>query len=303
MAGPGFVRGGVFDAADVAAAARLPPSLLRSKHLQPMHGKQHDSRTMTAAPAMLRPRLSPAPATHRDSLCGSAGLKKRGAISTSHLGSISHTCGRHRQAGEQTGAAPHFAGGRAAHRGAASQRRRGGSQPAPTTAWWAAPPACVGAPKNANATPATHLPHVLLGGQHQLVVDHPLRLVLEDGAGGVDEHRLLLHHCGSARRGEGGHAQGGGGGQVEGPREDEATACTRPASCVRAVCPTAFHPRSTNMLSRNKHSKTERQPAAPNAGRTHPSCSPPARPCARRGRRSRSRWPSGSSGSCGRLRL
>lgn len=33
----------------------------------------------------------------------------------------------------------------------------------------------------------------------------------------------------------------------------------------------------------------------------HPSCSPPARPCARRGRRSRSRWPSGSSGSCAPL--
>ena len=39
-----------------------------------------------------------------------------------------------------------------------------------------------------------HLTHVLLAGQHQLVVDDPVRLPLEQRARRVDEHRCLLHH-------------------------------------------------------------------------------------------------------------
>lgn len=40
----------------------------------------------------------------------------------------------------------------------------------------------------------THLPHVLLGGQNQLVVEDPVRLMLEQSRGRVDEDRLMLHH-------------------------------------------------------------------------------------------------------------
>jgi len=39
-----------------------------------------------------------------------------------------------------------------------------------------------------------HLAHVLLAGQHQLVVDDPVRLPLEERAAGVNKHLRLLHH-------------------------------------------------------------------------------------------------------------
>lgn len=45
-----------------------------------------------------------------------------------------------------------------------------------------------------NAEPNAYLPHVLLRGEHQLVVQHPVRLLLEQCRGRVDEHRLLLHY-------------------------------------------------------------------------------------------------------------
>ena len=40
-----------------------------------------------------------------------------------------------------------------------------------------------------------HLPHVLLAGQHQLKVDHPIRLTLKQRRGRVNENRVLLHNC------------------------------------------------------------------------------------------------------------
>lgn len=40
--------------------------------------------------------------------------------------------------------------------------------------------------------PWTHLTHVLLAGQHQFVVDDPIRLPLEECRGGVDEHRRAV---------------------------------------------------------------------------------------------------------------
>jgi len=41
----------------------------------------------------------------------------------------------------------------------------------------------------------TDLSHELLGGEHQLVVDEPARLLVEQRAVGVDVHRLLVLHC------------------------------------------------------------------------------------------------------------
>jgi len=40
----------------------------------------------------------------------------------------------------------------------------------------------------------TYLSHVLLGGEHKLMVDHPVWLLLEHGRAGVNVHWLLLHH-------------------------------------------------------------------------------------------------------------
>ena len=40
----------------------------------------------------------------------------------------------------------------------------------------------------------THLTHVLLAGQHQIMINDPVRLPLEQGRAGVDEHWRLLHH-------------------------------------------------------------------------------------------------------------
>lgn len=64
---------------------------------------------------------------------------------------------------------------------------------------------------------APHLTHVLLCGEHQLVVDDPVRLPLEEGGGGVDEHGLLLHQrlvplLWAAARRESERWGGGGGG-------------------------------------------------------------------------------------------
>ena len=39
-----------------------------------------------------------------------------------------------------------------------------------------------------------HLAHVLLAGEHQLMVDDPVRLPLEERATGVDKYLCLLHH-------------------------------------------------------------------------------------------------------------
>lgn len=38
-----------------------------------------------------------------------------------------------------------------------------------------------------------HLPHVLLGGQHQLMVHKPFWLAVKEGAGGVKVHHLLVN--------------------------------------------------------------------------------------------------------------
>mmetsp|Transcript_27535 Transcript_27535/g.59266 ORF Transcript_27535/g.59266 Transcript_27535/m.59266 type:complete len:276 (+) Transcript_27535:374-1201(+) len=40
-----------------------------------------------------------------------------------------------------------------------------------------------------------HLTHVLLGGEHELVVEDPLGVAVEDGGGGVDVDDLALVHC------------------------------------------------------------------------------------------------------------
>lgn len=39
-----------------------------------------------------------------------------------------------------------------------------------------------------------HLSHELLGGEDEFVVDEPARLLLEQRAVGMDEHRLLVLH-------------------------------------------------------------------------------------------------------------
>ena len=39
-----------------------------------------------------------------------------------------------------------------------------------------------------------HLAHVLLGGEHELVVDEPLGRAVEERGGGVDVHDLPLVH-------------------------------------------------------------------------------------------------------------
>ena len=39
-----------------------------------------------------------------------------------------------------------------------------------------------------------HLAHVLLGGEHELVVDDPLRLPVEERARRMDVHHLPVHH-------------------------------------------------------------------------------------------------------------
>lgn len=41
----------------------------------------------------------------------------------------------------------------------------------------------------------THLSHELFGGEDQLVVDEPARLLVEQRAVGVDVDRLLVLHC------------------------------------------------------------------------------------------------------------
>lgn len=38
-----------------------------------------------------------------------------------------------------------------------------------------------------------HLPHVLLGGQHKLMIHHPFWLAIEQCAGGVDVDHLLVY--------------------------------------------------------------------------------------------------------------
>ncbi len=40
-----------------------------------------------------------------------------------------------------------------------------------------------------------HLAHVLLGGEHQLVIDDPVRLALEERRRRVDEHRCPVRDC------------------------------------------------------------------------------------------------------------
>mmetsp|Transcript_17127 Transcript_17127/g.28163 ORF Transcript_17127/g.28163 Transcript_17127/m.28163 type:complete len:206 (-) Transcript_17127:3192-3809(-) len=39
----------------------------------------------------------------------------------------------------------------------------------------------------------THLPHVLLGRQHKLVIEHPFGVLVEEGGGGMDVDGLALH--------------------------------------------------------------------------------------------------------------
>lgn len=110
-----------------------------------------------------------------------------------------------------------------------------------------------------------HLPHVLLCGQHQLVVHHPLRLVLEDGAGGVDEHGLALHHCRQAGRAgnAGKQRRQPGGGWLQLQRRmpvPSRSSCTHPScsppagACINIPsCLLTYSPTSTKSLIAQLH--------------------------------------------------
>ena len=49
-------------------------------------------------------------------------------------------------------------------------------------------------PWTTNYPTIAYLTHVLLCGEHQLMVQHPVRLLLKQGGRWVDKHRLLFHH-------------------------------------------------------------------------------------------------------------
>jgi hypothetical protein len=104
-------------------------------------------------------------------------LKKRGASSVNHLGSITHTCHARRprtvrvravEAALEKGLVPKWS--------IFLRRTNAVHNYAPSSGH-------------------THLTHVLLGGEDELVIDDPVRLPLEQRGGRMDVHGLVFHQA------------------------------------------------------------------------------------------------------------